>query len=39
MAVASIPMYDLPEVRTALDSLWKGFASNFRREGIIPVSA
>ena len=30
-------MYDLPEVRTALDSLWKGFASNFRREGITDV--
>ena len=27
-------MYDMPEVRTALDSLWNGFAYNFQREGI-----
>ncbi len=37
MGVASMPMYDLPEVRTALDSLWNGFAHNLRREGVTDV--
>lgn len=34
MSIASMPMYDMPEVRAALDSLWRGFAANFRREGL-----
>ena len=29
-----MPMYDMPEVRAALDSLWHGFAANMRREGL-----
>ena len=37
MSVASFPMYNLPEVRLALDGLWKGMARNFRREGIAEV--
>ena len=34
MAVASMPMYDLPEVHTALDGLWRGFAGHLQREGV-----
>ncbi len=34
MQIASMPMYDLPEARSALDSLWKDMARNFRLEGI-----
>ncbi len=34
MSVASMPMYDMPEVRGALDSLWRGFAANAHREGL-----
>ena len=34
VGVASLPMYDMPEVRKALDSLWSGFAYNLQREGI-----
>ncbi len=34
MSVASMPMYDLPELRMALDSLWRGFATNAHREGL-----
>lgn len=37
MAVASMPMYDLPEVRRALDRLWKAFAGHLRREGVAEV--
>lgn len=37
MSVASFPMYNLPEVRSALDSLWKGMVRNLRREGIAEV--
>src|SRR6185312_8107473 len=33
MAVASLPMYDLPELRAATDAWWKGLARAFRREG------
>ena len=29
-----MPMYDMPEVRTALDSLWRAFATNAQREGL-----
>ncbi|MDX1575552.1 MAG: PhnD/SsuA/transferrin family substrate-binding protein [Kiloniellales bacterium] len=34
MGVASMPMYDLPEVRGALDGLWTGLARYLRREGL-----
>jgi ABC-type phosphate/phosphonate transport system substrate-binding protein len=37
MHIASMPMYDIPEVRSALDSFWEGMARNFRREGITEV--
>jgi ABC-type phosphate/phosphonate transport system substrate-binding protein len=32
-----MPMYDMPEVSAALDSLWRGFATNLRREGLDDV--
>jgi ABC-type phosphate/phosphonate transport system substrate-binding protein len=34
MAVASLPMYDLPEARPALDALWAGIARELRRAGL-----
>jgi ABC-type phosphate/phosphonate transport system substrate-binding protein len=34
MVVASLPMYDLPELRAATDAWWQGLARAFRREGI-----
>ncbi len=37
MRVASMPMYDMPEVGPALDSLWAGLARNLEREGIADV--
>ncbi len=37
MGVASMPMYDLPEVRGALDGLWDGLARHLRREGVAGV--
>ncbi len=37
MAVASLPMYDLPELRAATDAWWQGLARAFRREGIADV--
>jgi ABC-type phosphate/phosphonate transport system substrate-binding protein len=37
MAVASLPMYDLPELRAATDAWWHGLARAFRREGIAEV--
>ncbi len=37
MAVASLPMYDLPELRAATDAWWQGLAGAFRREGIADV--
>jgi ABC-type phosphate/phosphonate transport system substrate-binding protein len=37
MGVASMPMYDLPEVRPALAVLWTGLARNLRREGVSHV--
>ncbi len=37
MRVASMPMYNLPEIRGALDSLWKEMARNLRLEGIADV--
>jgi ABC-type phosphate/phosphonate transport system substrate-binding protein len=32
--VASLPMYDLPEVREATDALWRGLAARLQRRGI-----
>ena len=37
MLAASLPMYDLPEVRPALDALWQGVAACLMREGIRDV--
>jgi ABC-type phosphate/phosphonate transport system substrate-binding protein len=37
MAVASLSMYDLPELRPATDAWWQGLARAFRREGIADV--
>lgn len=37
MRIASMPMYDLPEVRSALDRLWEDLARNFSLEGIPDV--
>jgi ABC-type phosphate/phosphonate transport system substrate-binding protein len=37
MAVASLPMYDLPELRAATDAWWQGLARAFGREGIADV--
>ena len=37
MAVASLPMYDLPELRAATDAWWQGLARAFGREGIANV--
>ncbi len=37
MPVASLPMYDHPEVRGALDALWAGIARNLVREGMADV--
>jgi ABC-type phosphate/phosphonate transport system substrate-binding protein len=37
MAIASLPMYDLPELRAATDAWWHGLARAFRREGIADV--
>jgi ABC transporter, phosphonate, periplasmic substrate-binding protein len=34
MSLASLPMYDLPEVRPALDALWVGLARHGAREGL-----
>lgn len=38
MMVASMPMYDLPEIAGATDSWWKGLARAFRRAGIPHVA-
>jgi hypothetical protein len=37
MAVAGLPMYDLPEIAGATDAWWRGLARAFRREGIAEV--
>jgi ABC-type phosphate/phosphonate transport system substrate-binding protein len=37
MSVASLPMYDLPEVRPALDALWAGLARHLARESVPDV--
>jgi hypothetical protein len=34
MKTASLPMYDVPEGRTAVDALWSGIAHWLRREGV-----
>jgi len=34
MSVACLPMYDIPEVRGALDVFWSGLASHLRHEGL-----
>ncbi len=37
MPVASMPMYDMPEVQKALDSLWAGLARHLKRQGLSEV--
>jgi len=37
MNLASLPMYDLPELRAATDAWWQGLARAFRRQGIEDV--
>jgi ABC-type phosphate/phosphonate transport system substrate-binding protein len=37
MALACLPMYDLPEVRPALAALWDGIADELRRQGVEDV--
>ena len=37
MMIASLPMYDLPELRTATDTWWSGMAAALRRAGIDAV--
>ena len=37
MNAASMPMYDMPEVRRALDDLWCGLSHGMRREGLANV--
>ena len=32
--VASLPMYDFPEIRWATDALWQGIARHLRRHGV-----
>jgi ABC-type phosphate/phosphonate transport system substrate-binding protein len=39
MSAASLPMYDLPEVRPALHALWAGLARQLAHEGIVDVPA
>lgn len=37
MLIASLPMYDLPEVREATDAWWTGLAGWFREQGLDEV--
>ncbi len=37
MAIASLPMYDLPEARSAIDALWRGIAGHMARAGVTGV--
>ncbi len=37
MAIASLPMYDLPEARPAIDALWRGIAGHMARAGVADV--
>ena len=39
MAVASLPMYDMPELQPALAALWAGIAEDLRRQGTASVPA
>lgn len=39
MPLASLPMYDLPELRQATDAWWTGLAQAFRLEGVTEVPA
>ena len=39
MATASLPMYDLPELRAATDAWWQGLARALSRAGIAEVPA
>jgi ABC-type phosphate/phosphonate transport system substrate-binding protein len=39
MSAVSLPMYDLPEIRPALDAWWAGLARHLAREGIADVPA
>lgn len=39
MPAASLPMYDLPELRAATDAWWEGLTRAFRREGIADLPA
>jgi len=39
MSVASLPMYDLPEVAAATDAWWQAIARAMRREGIADLPA
>ena len=38
MPVASMPMYDMPEVQGALNSLRAGLVRHLKREGLIPTA-
>jgi ABC-type phosphate/phosphonate transport system substrate-binding protein len=37
MMLASLPMYDLPELAAATDAWWRGLAASFRRAGLAEV--
>ncbi len=37
MMLASLPMYDLPELRASTDAWWRGLARAFRRQGLEDV--
>ena len=37
MAEANLPMYDLPELRSATDAWWQGLARSFRKAGLAEV--
>ncbi|HYZ25348.1 MAG TPA: PhnD/SsuA/transferrin family substrate-binding protein [Geminicoccaceae bacterium] len=39
MSAASLPMYDLPEIRPAQAALWAGLARHIAREGVADVPA
>jgi ABC-type phosphate/phosphonate transport system substrate-binding protein len=39
MSAASLPMYDLPEIRPAQAALWAGLARHLAREGVTDVPA
>ena len=39
MSIASLPMYDLPEVTSAIDSFWAAMARALEREGVTDVPA